>query len=144
MAVEDMARSHVERCLQDLWGTEEVQPDADGDYRYGVGSAACYIGLDAHEPVIVKAVAIAAVGVKKSTALLAELNEVNSRTRMAHVYWNAGTVIVEQTLMVETLDRPSLAHAGLGVATIANDLGPMIASVFGGATPLTSEPDELG
>lgn len=63
---------------------------------------------------------------------------------MAHVFWKDGTVIVEQSLMVETLDRPSLAHAGLAVAAIANDIGPMIASVFGGATPLTPEPDELG
>jgi hypothetical protein len=136
VAVEDMARSHVERCLQDLWGTDQVVPDKDGDYPYGSGSAACYIRVDGREPVFVQAVAIAAVGVKKTAALLTEINEVNSRTRIARVFWESGAVVVEQSLMADTVDRQALGHAGLGVAAIANDIGPMIATVFGGATPL--------
>ena len=136
VAAIDLARSHVERCLQDLWSVERVLPDADGDYCYGSGSAACYIGLDSAEPVVVKAVACAAVEVKKTAKLLDELNEVNARCRMARVYWINGAVLVEQTLFADTVDRGSLAHAGQSVAHIANDLGPMIAAVYGGRTPL--------
>ena len=41
MAAIDLARSHVEPCLQDLWSVERVLPDADadGDYCYGSGTA---------------------------------------------------------------------------------------------------------
>jgi hypothetical protein len=141
MTAADLARSHVERCLQDLWGVEQVVPDGDGDYRYGVGSAACYIRLDSHEPIVVKALAVAAVRVKKSAALLAEINDVNARTRMAHVFWQDGSVYVEQSLMVETLDRASLSHAGLAVGGIANDVGSMIATVYGGSMPLQAGED---
>jgi hypothetical protein len=139
MAAIDLARSHVERCLQDLWSVERVLPDADGDYCYGSGTAACFIGLDASEPVVVKAVACAAVEVKKTAKLLDELNDVNARCRMAHVYWSNGAVLVEQALFADAVDRGSLAHAGHAVAHIANDLGPMIAAVFGGHTPLEDD-----
>lgn len=139
VAAIDLARSHVERCLQDLWSVERVLPDADGDYCYGSGTAACYVGLDAAEPVVVNAVACAAVEVKKTAKLLEELNEVNARCRMAHVYWTNGAVLVEQTLFADTVSRGSLAHAGQSVAHIANDLGPMIAAVYGGHTPLVGD-----
>lgn len=139
MAAIDLVRSHVERCLQDLWSVERVLPDADGDYCYGSGTAACFIGIDAAEPVVVKAVACAAVEVKGTAKLLEELNEVNARCSMAHVYWSNGAVLVKQTLFADAVDRGSLAHAGQSVAHIANDLGPMIAAVFGGRTPLEGD-----
>ena len=136
MAAIDLARSHVERCLQDLWGAEQVTPDADGDYCYGMGTAACYIGLEASDPMVVKAVACAAVEVKKTAKLLEEINDVNARCRMAHVYWQNGAVLVEQALFAEAVDRSSLSHAGQAVAHIANDIGPMITAVYGGRTPI--------
>lgn len=136
MAAVDLARSHVERCLQDLWSLNRVTPDADGDYCYAAGSAACYIGLDAGDPVIVKAVACAVLGVKKSWTLLQEINDVNARCRMAHVYWKNDAVLVEQALFADAVDRGALAYAGQAVAYIANDIGPMIAAVYGGHTPV--------
>ncbi|WP_377639260.1 hypothetical protein [Oryzobacter terrae] len=78
LAASYLARSHVERCLQDLWSAERVQPDADADYCYRSGTAACYISLDSAEPLVVKAVACAAVEVKKTAKLLDELNGVNA------------------------------------------------------------------
>lgn len=136
MAAIDMARSHVERCLQDLWSIDHVHTDPDGDYPYGAGSAACYISVDPHEPIVVKAVACAVVEVKKSTKLLEEINDINRRCRTAHVYWDHGTVLVEQALLADVVDRGSLSHAGQSVAAIANDIGPMISAVFGGRMPL--------
>ncbi|OMB89903.1 hypothetical protein A5746_21695 [Mycolicibacterium conceptionense] len=132
----DLARSHVERCLQDLWDVHHVQTDDDGDYPYRRGTAACWISLDEHDPPIVKAIACAAVGVKKSAKLLGELNEINSRCRTSHVYWSGGSVIVEQSMLAHAVDRRALAHAGQSVASVANDIGTMIATMFGGQTPL--------
>jgi hypothetical protein len=142
VAAADLARSHVERCLQDIWGVDQVVADRDGDYPYGVGTAACYFGLDVAEPVVVKAVACAVVGVKKTTKLLAEINDINSRCRMAHVYWNGGVVVVEQAMLADTVDRGALSLAGQSVAHIANDIGPMITAVFGGRTPIASVPGD--
>jgi hypothetical protein len=134
----DLARSHVERCLQDLWGTHDICPDHDGDYPYNSGSSSCWIGIDAGDPPLVKAVACAAVDVKKSGKLLTELNELNTRCRTARVYWHGGSVIVEQSMLAHAVDRLSLAQAGQSVAAVANDIGPMIATVFGGRTPLAA------
>jgi len=136
MAAIDLARSHIERCLQDVWDVDRVVPDADGDYCYRIGTAACYFGLDGHEPVLVKAVACAVLGVKKSAKLLDEINAINQRCRSAHVYWDNGTVLVEQSLFAETVDRASLSHAGQSVGHIADDIGQMIVAVFGGRTPI--------
>jgi hypothetical protein len=134
----DLARSHVERCLQDLWNTHDLKPDCDGDYPFRSGSAACWISLDAADPPLVKAVACAVVDVKKSAKLLAELNELNARCRTAHVYWHNGAILVEQSMLAHTVDRKSLAQAGQSVAVVANDVGPMIATVFGGHTPIAT------
>lgn len=132
----DLARSHVERCLQDLWGKHDICADHDGDYPYNSGSASCWIGIDPGDPPLVRATACAAVNVKRSGKLLAELNELNARCRTARVYWQGGSVMVEQSMLAHTVDRRSLAQAGQSVAAVADDIGPMIATVFGGHTPL--------
>lgn len=136
MSDNDMARSHVERCLQDLWGVHDLHPDADGHYPYCSGTAACWIGLHPGDPPVVTAVACAAVGVKKSMKLLAELNELTRRSRTTRVYWDDGDVLVEHTMLAHAVDRRTLAYAGQEVAQVANDIGTMIAAVFGGCTPL--------
>ena len=53
----DLARSRVERCLQDIWDTANSSRKSTATTLNGMGFAACYVGLDTHEPVIVKAVA---------------------------------------------------------------------------------------
>jgi hypothetical protein len=120
----DLARPHVVRCLQYLWDVERVRPDADGDYPYRTGTAACYIGLDDGEPTVVKAVALAVVNVKKSTRLLAKLNDVNAHCWTAHFHWVGGAVIVEQTVLANSLDRRSLTYAGQSVAQVAMTSAP--------------------
>ncbi|MBF9328410.1 T3SS (YopN, CesT) and YbjN peptide-binding chaperone 1 [Mycobacteroides chelonae] len=132
----DVARSRIERCLQDLWDDPHVEPDVDGDYLYRSGTATCWIRLDAHEPAIVKAMACAAVDVKKSARLFSELNEINARCRTSHVYWSAGSIIVEQAMLAHAVDLRVLAQAGRSVACVANDIGSMITTLFGGRSPL--------
>jgi hypothetical protein len=54
IAASDLARSHIERCLQDVSGVDRVVPDADGDYCYCIGTASCYFVLDGNGPVLVR------------------------------------------------------------------------------------------
>jgi hypothetical protein len=46
------------------------------------------------------------------------------------------TVIVEQTIALDALTRGSLRQACDSVAYVSDDIGPMIAAVFGGNTPI--------
>ena len=61
----------------------------------------------------------------------------NTRARTSHVYWEDGAILVQQSMLAHTVDRRSLAHAGQSVAAVANEIGVMIATVFGGQTPLS-------
>jgi Putative bacterial sensory transduction regulator len=136
MAEIDLARSHVERCLQDLLAVHDVTPDADGFYPYPSATSFCWIGVDPGDPPVVRAVACATVGVKMSMRLLRELNELNARGGMTRVYWDDRDVYVEQAMPAYAVDRRSLGHAAHSVATLADEVGPVIAAVFGGQTPL--------
>jgi T3SS (YopN, CesT) and YbjN peptide-binding chaperone 1 len=131
-------RSYVERCLADMLGVCRVPADQDGDYFFRSGSAACYVRVEDQDPVIVRVFAIAATGVSRSAKLLAEINEVNSRSRSAWATWAAGQVVVSQTLPAESVTVHALDQVCGSVVRVANDIGTMIAAVFGGATPFAA------
>lgn len=145
MSDSDLARSHVERCLQDLWGVHHVGKDGDGNYPFASGTALCWIGVDPGKPLVVKAVACAAVDVKKSAKLFTELNDLNAGGRTTRIYWEDGAVLVEQSMLAYTVDRRSLAYAGTSVSKTANKIGELISVMFGGRTPLShGEPTSPG
>lgn len=47
-------------------------------------------------------------------------------------------------MLAHAVDRRALAQAGQSVAGVANDIGSMIAAVFGGQTPLQDLEDAAG
>lgn len=128
-------RSHVERCLQDIWDLPRVEPDADGDYPFRWGTAACFVRVEDDDPVLVRVWAYAVVGARPTAKLLQELNDVNRRSRTAHAYFGDGFVVVEQALHAAGVDRDTLSQACLAAGTVADDIGAMIAAVHGGTTP---------
>lgn len=83
-----MLRSHVERCLQDIWDTRELGTDEDGDYPYRNGTAMCWVSADLH--------------------------------------WAA-------------VDRLALSQLVIAVGEVADDIGTLLATVYGGATPFPVE-----
>jgi hypothetical protein len=84
--------------------------------------------------------AIAAGDVRRTAKLLGELNDVNSRSRSAWASWSGGLVTVEQAIHLDGLSRRTLRHALTSVGSVADDIGGMIAAVYGGSTPFA--PDE--
>ncbi len=128
-------RSHVERCLQDIWEQHDLVIDADGDYPYRWGTAACWVHIESGQPAMVRVFAQAATNVKRSTRLLAEINEVNTGTRCAEVVWADNAVLVSYALHALAVDREPLGHACASVGVVADDIGGMVAAVFGGSTP---------
>lgn len=131
-------RSHVERLLQDERDACRVHPDADGDYPFRDGTAACWVSVLDTEPVAVRVFAHAARGVKASLKLLAELNAIQCRALSAAVLLQSDVVIVQQTLSPIGLTGPVLTQAMMAVGGVADDIGVLIAGMFNGVTPYPS------
>lgn len=134
MAYIELVRSHVERLLQEVFELCRVRRDQDGDYPFRSGSAVYFVRVLDGDPVMISVFAAAVTGVKRSAKLLEEINSINARSVFGHVYWRAGTVFVEHTLMASSLDEETLGRVCAAVGTLADDIGPMIALVYGGAT----------
>ena len=132
-------RSHVERCLQDLWQRYPLETDGDGDYPFRYGTAGCWVHVEPDAPGTVRVVGIAARELHRSAKLLAEVNDVNARTRTAHAYFTNGAVLVEQALLASTVTRDSLGQACTAVGSVADDIGGMLAVMFDGETVFPEE-----
>lgn len=135
--------AHVELCLQDVWNCHRVEQDADGDFPYRCETAAGYVRVEGGRVPLVRVFAVAAHGVPRSAKLLTELNQVNASSRSAHVYWQDGTVYVEEAMPASSAERHSLTHACRSVGKVADDIGSLVAAVFGGSTPYQSATDDV-
>lgn len=131
-----MLRSQVERCLQDIWGTRELVSDVDEDYPYRQGTAMGWVSVVAGPPPSVRVFAHAAYGLRRSAKLLAEVNDLNARSRWAKIAFADGIVQVSIELPPAAVDRLTLAGAITAVGEVADDIGGLLAAVFGGRTPL--------
>jgi len=137
-----MLRSHVERCLQDVWELPELVTDGDGDYPYRYGTAACWVSIQPGPDPGVRVFAHAAHSLRRSARLLEEVNELNSRSRWARIFWADGVVYVSAELHWTQVDQAALDRTWDCVGSVADDIGAMLATVFGGATPFPVESDE--
>ena len=135
MAYEDLVRSHVERCLQDIWDIRQPEVDGDGDYPFRATSSVGWVRVEPQRPVLVRVFAHAAYEVKQSAALLKEINALNVRSRLATVSWSAGVVSVHSALPAEAVDRATLRLALDTVTRVADDISVLTAAVFGGQLP---------
>lgn len=136
-------RSHVERLLQDEWGVCRVTVDGDGDYPWRHGTAAGWVGvIDAGDRAMVRVWAYATLGVKRSAKLLTELNDIQLSCTAASVMLANSTVIVSQTISPIGLTRPVLGQALESVSHVADDIGGLLAALFGGDTPYPVEASE--
>lgn len=132
-------RSHVERLLQEQWQTCRVHPDGDGDYMFRKGTAAGWVSVLSSEPVMVRVFAHAVHGLKPSLAVLRELNDIQSRSLSTSIGLIHGWVTVSQTISPIALSQEVLAQAISAVGAVANDIGVLLAGVFGGTTPFPVE-----
>ena len=134
-----LLRAHVERVLEDAWDVHRAEKDQDGDYPFRWGTAACWVrvepGTPEGMPPAVSVFAHAAKDLKQSAKLLAEVNELNLRSRWAKVGFDGGAVIVSRTLDVAGSERDSLMNACDAVGRVADDIGSLFAGVYGGVTP---------
>lgn len=138
-----MLRSHTERCLQDIWEQQELHTDQDGDYPFRHGTAICWVRVSAAPWQEVRVFAHAALGVKRTAKLLAEINDINVRSRWVSVYLQDDIVVVSGALHWTAVNRPALSDLLRAASHVADDIGAMIATVHGGATPFEPSDEEL-
>lgn len=130
-------RSHVELLVRREAELNEIDfsIDDDGNWWWRAGSADCGIHvLDFDVNPLIHLAARAVTGVKKSGALLTELNDFES-SRWAKVQWTRGEVVASILLSAVGLTHEVLADAMRSIEKAATELGPMIATVYGGTTP---------
>jgi len=139
-------RSHVERGLEDHWGLHPLTVDGDGDYPFRCGTAMGFVSILDGDPPVIRVWALAAHLPKRSLKLLSELNDINQHARTAHVYWNGHAVVVEQAILADAITTETLGQACLAVGAVADDIGILLAAMFGGTTPFpameTEDEDE--
>jgi len=141
-----MLRSHVERILEDHWDLRRVTADEDGDYPFRSGTAACWVRVvpgDDEVPASVVVFSHAVVGLKSSAKLLRELNDLNGSARWCKVFLHRDIVFVSRTLDLPAVSPESVTTACRAVALVAEDLGVMLAPVYGGTTPFPPETEPV-
>lgn len=132
-------RSHVELLLQRQWYCTTVRQDEDGDYPFRADSGLCWVSVLDTQPPMVRVFGHAAIGVRPSLKLYRELSEIQKGVLSATVTHSDDLVLVSQTISPIGLTQPVLAQAINSVASITAEIGPLIAAMFGGATPCPSD-----
>lgn len=132
-------RAYVEKLLRES-GLEGVEADDDGDYPFRWGTAACWVRIQERPFVRVEVFAHVVHGVRPSARLLREINDANRRAVGGRVYEWDGSVLAAQSVHAHGLQSDTLVQACVGVGTVADDLGALLAAMFDGQTPYPPEP----
>ena len=113
-------------------------PDDDGDLPIHGKTSRGKVRLDIKEPWGVRVLALAARGVPMKAAVLKEINAANLSVRGIRVVLRKdGNVRVEYLLFADAVTTDNLRSVIGGVLELADELGPMLATVYGGSTPIT-------
>jgi hypothetical protein len=129
-------RAFVERSLQQVWESQEIVHDDDGDYPFGDESTTAYVTVEEQQGLGVCVWSCAAWGVKGTVRVLREVNDLNLSSRLCKVMWRNGVIRVELRLPADQVSAESLGRASAHVASIASDIGQMFAVVHGGERAL--------
>jgi hypothetical protein len=112
-------------------------PDDDGDLPIHGRTSVGKVRLDLKEPWGVRVLALAAQGVPAKAAVLKEINAANLSVRGIRVVLRKdGNVWVEYLLFADAVSTDNLRSIIGGVLELADEIGPMLATVHGGSTPI--------
>ncbi len=128
-----LLRDQVEATIEEVAGHLAKIADHDGDYPLQRHGATVYgrLVLDASPPVL-QVFAVLLDGVEATPELALELNDLNAAVGFARVFHVEGQVLAEVDLHAQTLDAAELSTAIERITSVAQDITPMLATVFGG------------
>lgn len=141
MVYEPFVRSHVERGLQEIFGTCDLTQDDDGDYPFRSDTSACFVRV-APDGGDVSVLAVAAYGLKPTAKVLREVNDMNTRLRTARVQINGGELQVISAMPAIACTQETLHMSIDTVTSVAHDIGVLSAAVFDGDVPFPAHEDE--
>jgi hypothetical protein len=98
------------------------------------GTAVVYVRLVDAEPAVVRVFSPLLRSIERSSDLLIELNEINSRLGFLRVFWRDGTVYAASELLAETLTGAELTYACDALAAAADYYDERLRTRFGGDT----------
>jgi len=133
--VTTMLKSHVETLLRQIWEQSEIIADDDGDYAFRTATAIAWVRVIGGEQPAIRVFAHAACDVPGTKKTLQEVTELNACSRWAKISWSDGCVVVDQAIHWLSVDRGSLERALESVTVVSDDIGVMIATIYGGHTP---------
>lgn len=114
-------------------------PDDDGDLPIHGKTSRGWVRVEAKEPWGVRVFALAAHGVPTKAAVLKEINAANLSVRgLRAVVTKDGNVYVDHLLLADAVNTDALRSVIGGVLELADELGPMLATVYGGSTPIAA------
>jgi hypothetical protein len=120
---------------------EPVVPDSDGDIPVHGDTAQAWVRVEAREPWGVRVFALAAVDVPAKAAVLREINAANVADRGVRVILTPnGSVMVDYLLFADAVTQDNLRAVIGRVLSVADEIGPVLAAVHGGTTPIAPQP----
>ena len=128
----DMARAYVESLLENFLRQPKVEPDADGDYPLRFRSAGYYVRVVGAERPVVQVFSVVLGEVEATSALLVELNEINTDIRFARIFHVRDQVLVETDILAEALDPAGFDNACRCVASITDNVAAGLHQRHGG------------
>jgi hypothetical protein len=146
MSWDDALRHHVERRLQVELEIPAPEPDEDGDYGWVEDNGGPVVWIRpgiGMEPMPVRVWSLAARGVKKTAALLTELNSWNIVLPGVRVVWEDGCVRVWGDRVIQSLEPGELGFMVRHTAQSTRRISEVICTVYGGTCPwpqLENEP----
>lgn len=143
MAYFDMAHSHVQRLLREGMELAEVVQDGDGDYPFRHGTAMYYLSVGASGH-MAKIWSHAVYGLKRSKAVLREINSTNERMIHGRAFLQGGHLVVEAYVPIQCLPADYLAAVCEEIGRTADGVGQLLAAVHGGTMSIADEIDAVG
>jgi hypothetical protein len=128
---EQAARQRLDKFVATYLGTPDRAVDAQA-VCIRAGSAAVYIRLLEHDPRFVRVFSPLLHDVEESCELLQELNDINSVTSFARLFWLSGTVYAAAEQLSATLDLDELVNACDVVGSVADKHDNLLLERFGG------------
>src|SRR5581483_8970302 len=111
---------------------------------HAVGTAPVWVrSLFEHDPPLVRVWAAAARSVKKSAALLKELNELNIGLQQIRCLYVNRTVVVSCEAEIESIEPGQLGRLVNRVGTTSEHVGQLIAAMYGGERVTLVDSDTL-
>jgi hypothetical protein len=132
--------SHVQSLMSTIMD-EPATLDAAGDIAIHGDTARGWVRPDGHEPWGVLIWAVAAHGVPIRIGTLREINDINlGELAIKAAIDKTGVVYLSYRLLADAVTEDNLRAAIHRVIAVADHLGPMLATVYGGQTSIPLEP----